>query len=150
MTTAEAERGVDEVTPGEAYNLLERTPGAVLADVRTRAEWAYVGLPDLTGIGGRLVTVEWISFPAMRPNPAFTAELVEACGGDLPDRLFFICRSGARSMAAAGLVAAAAADAGRPVRCTNVAEGFEGDLDAAGHRGTVNGWKVAGLPWRQG
>ena len=34
--------------------------------------------------------------------------------------------------------------------CYNVLEGFEGDKDADGHRGTIGGWKVAGLPWIQG
>ena len=34
-------------------------------------------------------------------------------------------------------------------RCYNISEGFEGDKDAAAHRGTVGGWKVAGLPWKQ-
>ena len=67
----------------------------------------------------------------------------------MPGHLFFICRSGSRSLAAARLVAARTLGEGRPVECVNVAEGFEGDLDGEGHRGTVNGWKVAGLPWRQ-
>jgi rhodanese-related sulfurtransferase len=31
----------------------------------------------------------------------------------------------------------------------NVANGFEGQIDAAGHRGTLNGWKAEDLPWRQ-
>jgi hypothetical protein len=31
----------------------------------------------------------------------------------------------------------------------NVLEGFEGDKDPDGHRATVGGWKVAGLPWVQ-
>jgi len=43
--------------------------------------------------------------------------------------------------------AQAAAQAGY-IQTFNVTEGFEGDLDAEGHRTT--GWKHAGLPWRQG
>ena len=30
-----------------------------------------------------------------------------------------------------------------------VVNGFEGDVDAEGRRGTVGGWKVSGLPWSQ-
>jgi hypothetical protein len=34
-------------------------------------------------------------------------------------------------------------------RCFNVSEGFEGRLDPERHRGLVEGWKAAGLPWTQ-
>jgi len=30
-----------------------------------------------------------------------------------------------------------------------VADGFEGQLDSAGHRNALGGWKAAGLPWTQ-
>lgn len=136
---------VDEVAPAEAYAILETDPDSAMVDVRTRAEWTFVGLADLSGLGRRLGTVEWITFPEMAPNPAFMAELERAFGGRLPKRLFFICRSGSRSRSAAERVAGLAG-----IHCTNVAEGFEGDLDARGHRGASGGWKAAGLPWRQG
>jgi rhodanese-related sulfurtransferase len=106
-------------------------------------------MPDLSGLGREVLAVEWVSFPAMAPNPRFFEEVVEQAGGTLPDRLFFICRSGARSLAAARMVAAESASRGRPAHCTNVAEGFEGALDGEGHRGRINGWKAHGLPWRQ-
>ena len=32
---------------------------------------------------------------------------------------------------------------------SNIAEGFEGDKDENGHRGTLNGWRFRGLPWQQ-
>jgi rhodanese-related sulfurtransferase len=113
-----------------------------------------VGVADLSATGKRLWPVEWAGFPAMRPDPGFLDGLdaLAAEDGGLPERLLFICRSGARSLAAAQAVAEAAR-AGRyevpPARVTNVAEGFEGDLDEAGHRGRLNGWKARGLPWRQ-
>lgn len=147
--TKEGATEVDEMPPRAAFEQLRADPDSVLVDVRTGAEWAYVGRPDLSELGRRLITVEWVTFPSMQPNRAFLPQLVEACGGDLPERLIFICRSGARSLAAARFVADALGSAGRPIQCTNVAEGFEGDLDRDGHRGRVNGWKVAGLPWRQ-
>lgn len=120
-----------------------------MVDVRTRAEWNFVGLPDLSGAGKRVWTVEWVRFPDMQPNPDFLATLLELSGGTLPNRLCFICRSGARSMAAARYVAEAAEGMGQVVHCTNVAEGFEGDLDTDRHRGTSNGWKAHDLPWLQ-
>jgi rhodanese-related sulfurtransferase len=140
---------VDSVTPDEAYELLGRNPGTALVDVRTRAEWTFVGLPDISALDRPLWLVEWVEFPSMAPNPAFLPRLQSLMGGEVPERIFFICRSGGRSLAAARLVAEAMAAAGRPVRCTNVAEGFEGDLDENEHRGRRAGWKARGLPWGQ-
>ncbi len=140
---------VDELTPREAHSALAADRASALIDVRTRAEWAFTGMPDLSDLGKEVLAVEWVSFPSMAPNPQFYEEVLAKSGGTLPDRLFFICRSGARSMAAARAVAAEGEARGRPVHCTNVAEGFEGDLDDRRHRGSRNGWKVQGLPWRQ-
>lgn len=147
MTTAPV--SVDEVDPVTAYRILEDTADAQLIDVRTRAEWSFVGLPDLSAAGKQAVPVEWVSFPDMTANDGFVGEICERLGGALPDHLLFICRSGQRSMAAARAVAETAAECGQTVRCSNVAEGFEGILDEQGHRGTRNGWKARGLPWRQ-
>lgn len=132
-----------DVTPQEAYDALRSDPQAVLVDVRTRAEWTYVGLPDLDGTGRPVVTVEWVRFPDGAPNLSFLEEL-RAAGVGEGTPTYFLCRSGVRSVAAAE--AATAAGLGPSY---NVLEGFEGPHDAAGHR-AVSGWKVAGLPWRQG
>ena len=140
---------VDEVDPVTAYDLLRSRSDTALVDVRTRAEWAFVGVPDLETTGRPLWLVEWVSFPAMTHNPSFLDELAGHMGDARPGRLFFICRSGNRSMVAAREVAADLAAQGLAAHCTNVAEGFEGDLDPAGHRGSSNGWKTRGLPWRQ-
>lgn len=135
--------------PREAFTTLRQTSDSALVDVRTTAEWAFVGLPDLGDLDRPLITVEWVSFPAMEPNRRFYDDVRQRAGGHLPQHLFFICRSGARSLAAARFVAEQAAREGRTIRCTNVSEGFEGDLDGDRRRGRLNGWKVAGLPWRQ-
>jgi rhodanese-related sulfurtransferase len=133
-----------DLTPQQAYQLLQDDPRAVLVDVRTAAEWTYVGLPDLSGPGRAVVCVEWISFPDGAPNRAFLDQLSEA--GVTPGTpIAFICRSGVRSAAAADLATAAGLGP-----AYNVADGFEGQLDGAAHRGTSGGWKVSGLPWRQG
>ena len=148
--TAERRSTVDEMSPPDVLSALAEGPDSALVDVRTRAEWTFTGMPDLSALGRDVLAVEWASFPGMAPNPRFFEEVVEQAGGRLPDRLFFICRSGGRSLAAARHVAAEAESRGQAVRCTNVAEGFEGDLDDQGHRGRTSGWKVHGLPWRQG
>lgn len=143
---------VDAVDPGKAWQLLQQDRSAQLVDVRTRAEWTFVGLPDLSPLDREVWPIEWLSFPSMTPNPGFldaVADAVRRNGGAMPGRLLFICRSGARSLAAARAVAEAFGPQTGLARCTNVAEGFEGDLDPDGHRGTLNGWKTRGLPWRQ-
>lgn len=130
-----------------AWALLKDNPGAQLVDVRTAAEWTFVGLPDLTALGRRVHCVEWQSFPTMAPNPGFAAAaaaaLAEAgAGQDTP--VLFLCRSGGRSRAAAQAMTAAGFR-----QAFNIAGGFEGDLDAERHRGSTSGWKAAGLPWKQ-
>ncbi|MCK9284866.1 MAG: rhodanese-like domain-containing protein [Rhodocyclaceae bacterium] len=124
------------LTPTEASALLTLVPNAKLVDVRSRAEWDWVGR-----IPGAL-EIEWQSYPGGVPNIHFVAELRHAVTTEM--LLLFICRSGARSSAAAK----AAAEAGFP-DCYNVLEGFEGDKDEKGRRGTLNGWRHAGLPWTQ-
>ena len=136
---------VDELDPKAAYDALQDLDDVALVDVRTRAEWTFIGIPDISATGKQFWPIEWVRFPDMSPNPAFLDELVQRAGGQVPQHVLFICRSGARSMAAAHAIAAA----GLSGRCTNVAEGFEGDLDTMRHRGGLNGWKARGLPWQQ-
>lgn len=133
-----------DLTPEQAWALLEENPEAVLVDVRTRAEWAYVGIPDATSLGRDAVLDEWVSFPSGAPNPGFVAELERAGLAEGDGRpIVFLCRSGQRSIGAAK--AATAAGLGPAY---NVLDGFEGGLDGEGHRGAT-GWRAVGLPWRQ-
>lgn len=133
-----------DVSVAEALAALQADPRAQLVDVRTAAEWAFVGLPDLTGLGRRVHCIEWATFPAMAPNTAFVSEARAALGADQDIAVYFLCRSGARSRAAAIAMTAAGY-----TKSFNIAGGFEGDLDAERHRGKNNGWKAAGLPWVQ-
>lgn len=132
-----------DVTPEQAWTALRDEPGAVLVDVRTRAEWSYVGLPDLGAIGKEPVLLEWQTYPDGRVNERFTAEL-EAAGVAKDAPVYFLCRSGVRSVSAA-----TTATAHGWSRSHNILHGFEGPHDEERHR-TVAGWKVAGLPWVQG
>ena len=132
-----------DVNPSDAYAELQADPLAVLVDVRTSAEWSYVGLPDLTPVGKRVIFCEWQRFPDGVLNGRFVEQLREA-GVSEGVPIHFLCRSGVRSAAAAR--AATAAGLGPAY---NVSDGFEGPLGRDGHR-DVAGWKAAGLPWRQG
>ena len=132
-----------DVTAATAWKILSENKDAVLIDVRTRAEWNYVGLPELESIGKKPALLEWQVFPGMQQNPEFVATLGNGVTHkDTP--LLFLCRSGVRSAAAAKAMSAAGYST-----CFNVAEGFEGPLDAQGKRGSAGGWKATGLPWRQ-
>jgi rhodanese-related sulfurtransferase len=122
--------------PVEAYELMQKAPGAKLIDVRTRAEWDFVGR-----VPGS-VPIEWQTYPNSQPNLVFLDELRVQTEKDAI--VMFLCRSGARSHAAA----AAASQIGY-AHSYNILQGFEGDKDALGHRASVGGWQFAGLPWVQ-
>jgi rhodanese-related sulfurtransferase len=139
---------IEGVSVEDTWARLKADTGSVLIDVRTIAEWAYVGLPDLSSIGKRPVLVEYQGFPDDRLNAAFVERVIEALnplGANSDTDLYFICRSGVRSLKAARAMAAAGYR-----RCRNVTEGFEGPLDPNRHRGRLGGWKAKGLPWVQG
>ena len=134
---------VDNVAPTQTWEALQADADAQLVDVRTDAEWNFVGVPDLGAAGKQAVLIPWQVYPTMQRNGSFTDDLRQA--GLTPEhRVYFICRSGARSLAAAE----AAREAGFP-HVFNVADGFEGPPDVQGHRGATAGWKAEGLPWRQ-
>ena len=123
------------VTPQEAYDIWKLAPGTQLVDVRTRAEWDWVGrIPGAEEI-------EWMSYPTNQPNSHFLAQLKHQV--DPEALVMFICRSGVRSDKAASLAREAGYSA-----AYNVLEGFEGDKDANGHRGKTGGWRHSGLPWQ--
>jgi rhodanese-related sulfurtransferase len=134
---------VENVPPGRVWEALRNNPQAQLVDVRTEPEWNFVGLPDLASAGKQVVLIQWQVYPSMQLNTAFADQLKEA--GFTPEHhIYFICRSGQRSFAAAQ----AAQQAGFP-HAYNVADGFEGAADRHGHRGVAAGWKAQRLPWRQ-
>lgn len=136
-------------SPDEAWADLQAAADTLLIDVRTQAEWQFVGAADLSDAAASAAYIEWAQLPAMAPNPSFADAAMQAVRQTKAARVYFICRSGARSAAAAGLMQQALAGHGMEVACINVAEGFEGDLDSQGRRGAMNGWKARGLPWRQ-
>ena len=135
---------VEDATPKQVWQMLGTDAQARLVDVRTDAEWGYVGLPDLAPLRQEPVLIPWQLFPGGQLNGGFL-EALRAAGLGPEHTLYFLCRSGVRSLAAAR-----AAEAAGFARVFNVVGGFEGPHDAEGHRGRVAGWKAEGLPWRQG
>jgi rhodanese-related sulfurtransferase len=134
-----------DITPRQAWDLLRDHPDAVLVDVRTEAEWRFVGVPDTSSIDRPTALIEWVDSIGA-PNAHFADQLKQALAdrdpaGDAP--VIFLCRSGQRSIGAA-----TAATAAGIAPSYNVLEGFEGPLDTNGQRGGA-GWRAHGLPWRQ-
>lgn len=124
------------LTPGEAFELWQLAPGAKLIDVRTKAEWDWVGrVPGA-------IEIEWQDYPGKQLNPHFIQTLKHTVQTE--SLLMFLCRSGQRS----ALAAKVATEAGFP-DCYNILEGFEGNKDASGQRNRTGGWRVTGLPWSQ-
>lgn len=124
-----------DVSPALAYSWWQDGE-AVLVDVRTDAEREWVGF-----VPGA-VAVAWKQWPGMAMNAGFDAAITAA----VPEgkKLVLLCRSGVRSIAAAKR----ATELG--LTAFNIMEGFEGDPDSLAHRGNRGGWRMRGLPWRQG
>ena len=124
-------------SPEEAFYVSQNVSHALIVDVRTQAEWNFVG-----GVPSS-VKIEWQMYPSGQLNQDFLQQLQAEVPKD--SWVMFLCRSGARSHAAANL----AAQNGY-TKAVNILEGFEGDKDNNGQRGKLGGWKFRGLPWYQG
>ncbi|WP_338849092.1 rhodanese-like domain-containing protein [Massilia sp. W12] len=127
-----------ELSPADAFTLMLEDAAVLMIDVRTDAERAWVGKPDLPP--SRMHAIEWNRWPGGVRNPDFLTQLQSVAKPE--QALLFLCRSGVRSRQAAE----AARNAGFML-CFDILQGFEGDKDSAGHRKTLGGWCVAGLPW---
>ena len=130
-----------ELTPPQAFEELTANDRAVLVDCRTRAEWVYVGIPDLSDIGKQVI-LESITDESGQPNANFISSIGAIADPDTP--IYVICKIGGRSANACHLLEAS----GYSQVC-NILEGFEGCVDQKGHRSSVDGWKFHNLPWRQ-
>ena len=149
MSNQGSDRAVDEVDVAATWEGLTSGPRSQLVDVRTRAEWTYVGIPDLGPIGKRAVLVEWQTFPDQSVDARFVERLageLKALGVQLDDDLYFICRSGSRSLAAAK----AMAEAGYTGPVTTSYAASKGRSTICGTVASCSGWKASGLPWLQG
>jgi len=133
-----------DIPPTETWQRLTEDSQAVLIDVRTPEEWAYVGLVNLDALHRNIFYVPWLLYPHMIANTAFVDQVKDAVNPKKDTPLLFLCRSGVRSAHAANTFTGLGF-----TQCYNVAGGFEGDLDDDHHRARQNGWKAAGLPWTQ-
>ncbi len=136
--SAKTPMSVKSILPTEAHRMLQVQPDALLVDCRSNAEYIFVGHPSGS------VHVPWIDGPEFELNPHFVGEVRKLVGNVGERPLLLICRSGRRSMDAAHALVAAGFS-----QVYNVTHGFEGDLNEAHRRSSVNGWRFDGLPWEQ-
>ncbi len=128
---------IENLSPQQAWDLMQENESAVLVDVRTQVEYSYVGHP----VGA--VHIPWKELPNWELNPNFVSEVRKAVPSDEAPVLL-LCRSGQRSLAAASLLEQAGYR-----HLVNIVDGFEGPLDKNNHRGNIGGWRFANLPWQQ-
>ena len=128
--------------PKMAIERLQNNPQALFVDVRSKAEFKYVGFPENS------ILIPWVDDPDWEPNPEAFSDLVmqELNGREslLNTEIILICRSGFRSNEALKCL-----ENKGFTQVSHVASGFEGDLDENDHRGNLNGWRHDGMPWSQ-
>ena len=127
-TPVQGDAYAGDVSAEVAWDVLGQNKGAVLIDVRSQGEWTQLGVPDLASVGKTALLIEWETQTG--PNPNFATQVEDAVA-DQDGVAIFICRSGARSAAAAAAMAARGYS-----KCYNLVGGAD-----------VGGWNAAGLPW---
>ena len=128
--------------PKMAVERLQDNPQALFVDVRSKAEYKYVGFPENS------ILIPWIDDPDWESNPeAFSDSVMQELDGRenlLNTEIILICRSGFRSNEALKCL-----ENKGFTQVSHVASGYEGDLDENDHRGNLNGWRHDGMPWSQ-
>ena len=132
-----------DISPLDAWEKLKNNKDSILVDVRSNAEWFFVGVPHLHEIQKECIFLEWQVFPEMYYNLSFFTQFKSYDIKPEQDVLF-LCRSGARSAEAAGHITAHGFK-----HCYNIKDGFEGDADSNHKRSCINGWRFENLPWIQ-
>jgi len=142
---------IKETSSTKAYSILQQSENAVLIDVRSAAEYEYVGHPK------NAIHIAIKEPPTWETSSNFVTNVERAlaekfaCADNplfdicLHSEIFLICRSGKRSGEAALLLGAK-----NFKNIFNIADGFEGDKDKNNHRSVLNGWRFNKLPWEQG
>jgi len=140
-----SEHRLQEISPKQAWQLMQENPRAVLVDIRSSMEYLFVGHP----VGA--VHVAWIDEPDWDVNPDFVREIRQLMLGGLSSTpedegvpVILICRSGKRSHEAGDLLINEGL-----TNIYHIDEGFEGERDENYQRSTLGGWRYHGLPWEQ-
>jgi rhodanese-related sulfurtransferase len=142
-STNKKDSTVKDITSVTCFNKLSEIANSYLIDVRTKPEWQFIGVPDLSSLNKKTIFISWHEYPEMNINKNFENRVIEA-NIEKNDNIFLICRSGARSLHAALYLESHGYN-----HCCNVSDGFEGYKNSTNQRSTINGWKFNILPWKQ-
>ena len=134
---------VKNITSIECFNKLSEISNSYLIDIRTKPEWEFIGVPDLSSLNKKTIFISWQIYPEMKINSSFKNQVIES-NIKQDDKIFLICRSGLRSLNAAKFLISCGYN-----YCFNVSDGFEGYKNSLNQRSTINGWKCNNLPWKQ-
>ena len=134
---------IHNISSVECFKKLSEISNSYLIDVRTKPEWEFIGVPDLTFLNKNTIFISWHIYPDMKINSFFEEQIVKS-NLKKNDELFLICRSGKRSFQAAELLISCGYH-----YCYNVVDGFEGNKNSLSQRSTINGWKCNNLSWKQ-
>ena len=133
---------IKNISSRECFEKLSIEVNSQLIDVRTKPEWIYVGVPDLSSINKKVIFVSWQVYPEMGTNKFFENQILES-NIKKDTNLYFICRSGNRSNNAAEFLISRGFS-----NCFNVIDGFEGKLNHQHQRALIDGWQFNKLPWK--
>ena len=134
---------IKNISSQECFEKLSIEVHSHLIDVRTKPEWVYVGVPDLSSINKNVIFISWQVYPEMKINKFFENQILES-SIKKDDNLYFICRSGNRSNNAAKFLTSLGFS-----NCINVIDGFEGKLNHEHQRASIDGWQFHNLPWKK-
>ena len=134
---------IKNITSVECFSYLSKISNSFLIDVRTKPEWEFIGIPDLSSLNKNTIFSSWHIYPEMKINLFFENKLFES-NIKKNDKIFLICRSGTRSYHAAEFLTSRGYN-----HCFNIADGFEGKKNTLNQRSAINGWKYHNLPWKQ-
>ena len=134
---------IQSITSVNCFTILSKVSNSFLVDVRTKPEWEFVGVPDLSTLNKKPIFISWHEYPDMNVSNNFQKHILRR-NIKKKDFIFLMCRSGQRSMSAAKYLTSCGY-----IYCYNVSDGFEGDKNIVNQRSTINGWKYNKLPWKQ-
>ncbi len=129
---------IGELSSTQCWDFIQKNQtNSYLIDVRTNEEWKETGVADLSSINNQVKLISLMIFtPYIHINDNFLNELNKSII-DKNTNLFFICKSGGRSLKAAQM-----AIQDGYINSYNVNDGFVGNM----LNEKLNGWMNSKLP----
>jgi rhodanese-related sulfurtransferase len=142
----------EEISSDDAYEMATTDANAYILDIRSEAEWIYVGHPgpnrqdEGEDLAGKVVNISYKIWKKKLfiENPSFVSDVKDLFEDKENIILIVMCRSGKRSKDAASALEVAGY-----INVYNMTTGFQGERDQYGYR-TLNGWVIDELPYADG